>query len=412
MLTAAIGFIQNIQLACFAVVFILIALHDRENRCFRWLAAAYCAGLVGGAFDLARHLLPYWIAVPASVIAAPVGYACIHAGVVHFLSRERRLPWFSAVLVAGALCPIFFWSLSLPRAFGPTMDRITTVQDLELAIQTALTSILLLTAFDLETRWPRRVLGVFLSVYSSVEFARVAVYLATGQLPDRAAPWVETASGIVYVVSCSVLPLNFIWMQNARLHAHMTRQMTTDALTRLLNRRGLNQAGELEVARYLRERRDFAVALMDIDHFKLLNDTHGHSGGDQVLGETAWLIRSLVRKSDTVARIGGEEFVILLPGTPPAGAANLAENLRRAVEQHDFWIEGKKVNITASFGVALSGDRAHLDWEALLKEADRALYQAKHDGRNRCRIFEGPLSGEAQWSSGDEVQENRATLPS
>jgi len=408
MLTAAMGFIQNVQLACFAIIFVLMALLDRTNRSFRWLAIAYCAGLAGGAFQFAGRALPYSVSIPLSMIAAPVGYACIHAGVVNFLQRGWRTRWISLVLVIGSYCCFVFWSLLLPNSFGLIMDRMATLQDFALAIQTAITSTVLLSTRDEETVWPRSVMGVFLAVYSAVEWARVGVYLATGVLPDRAAPWVESASGIVYVVSCSALPLNFIWMQNARLHAHMARQMTTDALTRLLNRRGLTQAGELEVARYQRERRDFAVALMDIDHFKRLNDTYGHSGGDQVLGETAWLIRSLVRKSDTVGLLGGEEFVVLLPGTPASGAAKLVESLRAALQQHEFSIDRKKLNITASFGVAVSGGRPAVAWELLLREADQALYQAKRDGRNLCRLFEpvvdtgqAPASGAPQWNRPD-----------
>jgi diguanylate cyclase (GGDEF)-like protein len=411
MLTAAIGFVQNVQLACFAIVFILMALHDRENRSFRWLASAYIAGLIGGAFDFAHSLVPVWVSVPISMIAAPAGYACIHSGVVHFLKRAWPTRWISFALVATAFAAFLFWTPSLAHSFGPVMDRMSTLQDLELAIQTALTSIVLFSTREDETIWPRRVLGTFLSVYSGVEFARVAVYFITGVLPDRAAPWIEDASGIVYVVSCSALPLNFIWMQNARLHAYMMRQMTTDVLTRLLNRRGLTQAGELEVARYLRERRDFAVAIMDIDHFKRLNDSYGHSAGDQVLSETAWLLRSLVRKTDTVGRLGGEEFVILLPGTLAAGAAKLSQNLRAAIETHEFQIDGKKLRITASFGVALSAARTPLSWETLLKEADGALYQAKRDGRNLCRFSE-PTVESGSLPDHDPSSQTRTAGPS
>jgi diguanylate cyclase (GGDEF)-like protein len=399
MLTFAIGFIQNVQLGCFAIVFILMALLDRSNRSLRWLAAAYCAGLLGGVFQFSSNFLPFWLWVPVSMIAAPVGYACIHAGIVTFLRRGLRTRWISVALVVGCLMAFTFWSLSLSKSFAAGMDRISTLQDFALAVQTALSSLILFRNGEAETRWPRRVMGTFLCSYSAVEFGRVGVYLATGVLPDRAAPWVEIASGIIYVISCSLLPMNFIWMQNARLHAHMGRQMTTDPLTQLLNRRGLKSAGELEVARYVRERRDFAVAVMDIDHFKHLNDTFGHPGGDQVLSEVAWLIRSLVRKSDTVGRLGGEEFVILLPGTPAAGAAKLVENLRLAVNQHAFSIDRREIGITASFGVTMSGGRKQLTWENLLIEADQALYLAKRDGRNLCRVHQSPIPADARTKS-------------
>jgi diguanylate cyclase (GGDEF)-like protein len=335
------------------------------------------------------------------MIAAPVGYACIHAGIVDFLRRGLRTRWISVALVLGCLLVFIFWSLSLSKSFAPGMDRISTLQDFALAVQTALSSLILFPSGESETRWPRNVMGIFLCFYSAVEFARAGVYLATGVLPDRAAPWVETASGIVYVVSCSLLPMNFIWMQNARLHAHMGRQLTTDPLTQILNRRGLKNAGELEVARYMREGNDFAVAVMDVDHFKRLNDTYGHPGGDQVLSEIAWLIRSLVRKSDTVGRLGGEEFVILLPGTPPAGAAKLVEDLRLAVNRHAFSIDRREVSITASFGVTVSGSRKQLTWDDLLNEADQALYLAKRDGRNLCRVHQPPAGADTRPASPD-----------
>lgn len=388
MLTYAIGFIQNVQLVCFAIVFVLMAAHDRTNRSFRWLAYAYVAGTVGAIFQFAEALLPGWISVPFSYVAAPVGYACINAGIVDFLHRGRRTRWVSLALVLG-IFPVFaVLSLGRFNAHFEQMDRIATLGDFALAILSAMSAWILLTTIDPETRWPRTVMGTFLGFYSSVEVARVAAYLITGRMPDHVAAWVEVASGMVYVVSCSLLPMNFIWMMNARLHAYMGRQMTTDSLTELLNRRGLAQAGGTEVARYLRDRREFAVALLDLDHFKRLNDTYGHAGGDMVLCETAALLRSLIRQTDMLGRLGGEEFIVLLPATIPGGAATLVENLRTALEHHVFHLGNHKVNVTASFGVAVTANRGGITWDTLVNEADMALYAAKRGGRNQSRFYQ------------------------
>jgi diguanylate cyclase (GGDEF)-like protein len=307
--------------------------------------------------------------------------------VVEFLDRGRRSRGLSLLLIFGSLPFYVVWSLAVRHSFLPYMDWISTLEDFTLAVQTAITTAVLFAARDAETVWPRRVMGAFLGFYSAVELTRVVVYFATGHIPGHVAPWVEVASGVVYVVSCSVLPLNFIWMQNARLHAHMGRQMTTDALTELLNRRGLEAAGEAEVARYLRDRREFTVALMDIDHFKRLNDTHGHPAGDAVLRRTAAIVREMVRKSDVVGRLGGEEFVLLLPSTPIFAAVRLIEHVRMSIEAEAFSAGDAEVNITASFGLATTSGRHDLTWSQLLNEADQALYAAKRDGRNVARLY-------------------------
>jgi diguanylate cyclase (GGDEF)-like protein len=151
-----------------------------------------------------------------------------------------------------------------------------------------------------------------------------------------------------------------------------------DPLTRTLNRRKLGDILEAETARAARYATPFALALLDIDHFKNINDTHGHDDGDAVLVELARRITSSLRQVDRLARFGGEEFVVAAPGIDLAGAAELAERLRRAVADAPFAGVGR---VTASFGLAAwrPGDSP----EDMLKRADAALYRAKDGGRNR-----------------------------
>ena len=393
MLTYAIGFIQNVQLTCFAVVLVLMAAKDRTNRSLRWFACAYVAGLVGAVFQTGEHFLPEWVSLTFGTLAAPIGYACINASIVYFVNRGARTRWVSLLLILGSLPCYLLWSLPQFSRHFEYIDRIVTLADFTLAVQTTMSGWLLLSTRDEETEWPRRVMGVFLLIYAAVEYSRVAAFLITGHTPDKVAPWIEVASGIVYVVSCSVLPMAFIWMMNARLHAHMARQMTTDPLTHLLNRRGIQNAGELELARYFRERHDFAVALVDLDHFKRLNDTFGHAGGDSVLCDAAALLRNLVRESDSIGRLGGEEFVLLLPATPIPGAVKLVERLRISMEGHAFRIGDDQTSVTASFGISGTAGRSNLTWSMLLDEADIALYAAKRSGRNLSKVYTADLAG-------------------
>jgi diguanylate cyclase (GGDEF)-like protein len=159
----------------------------------------------------------------------------------------------------------------------------------------------------------------------------------------------------------------------------LNRRAQTDPLTGLLNRRAFDERLARALAAAQRYRRPLSVVISDIDHFKDINDTHGHATGDQVLAAFAQLLQAQSRTVDTVARIGGEEFAILMPEVDAAGAAGCAERLRHAVE-HMRGPEG--IGITASFGLADLIDARH-DAASLLALADEALYVSKAGGRNR-----------------------------
>ncbi|WP_300154602.1 GGDEF domain-containing protein [Solidesulfovibrio sp.] len=158
-----------------------------------------------------------------------------------------------------------------------------------------------------------------------------------------------------------------------------------DPLTRALNRRKLAEVLAEEASRASRYGAPLSAVLLDIDHFKAINDTHGHDAGDAVLVELAARLRSRLRKVDRLARFGGEEFVVVAPGIDLEQAAELAERLRLAVAGEDFAAAGR---VTASFGVArhLSGEAP----EAMLSRADKALYRAKSGGRNRVEREASP----------------------
>jgi len=154
-----------------------------------------------------------------------------------------------------------------------------------------------------------------------------------------------------------------------------------DPLTRLLTRRFMPTIFQREVNISLRHGKPFAVLLIDADHFKAINDTHGHQAGDGVLTAIAEVLHGNVRAGDFVFRYGGEEFLILLTEMDAASAAVKAERLRAIVEEHAFTLAGRPLHITASIGVALHD--GHPDYEHTVRRADAALYEAKRRGRNR-----------------------------
>ncbi|MCZ2498353.1 diguanylate cyclase [Xylophilus sp. Kf1] len=162
----------------------------------------------------------------------------------------------------------------------------------------------------------------------------------------------------------------------------LDRQARIDPLTGVLNRRGLEERLRLAVSTARRAHRPLAVAMLDADFFKRVNDQFGHEIGDAVLRRLADTLKSRLRGSDAVARLGGEEFIAVLPDTDTAGATALAESLRAAVEAHVDPLYG---SITVSIGVAVALG-AETDGAALLRCADQALYRAKAEGRNRVCV--------------------------
>ncbi len=159
-------------------------------------------------------------------------------------------------------------------------------------------------------------------------------------------------------------------------------QANTDPLTGLANRRFFDEIAGKELSLMRRQQDYFSVLMIDIDHFKAVNDTYGHPAGDEILKRVAATLSTNLREEDTVARIGGEEFVVCSPATNRLASIVLAERLRKAVESLTIEFDGKRIPVTISLGIALrplDGD----DLQALLSVADERLYRAKQDGRNR-----------------------------
>ncbi|MBX3226373.1 MAG: diguanylate cyclase [Labilithrix sp.] len=168
----------------------------------------------------------------------------------------------------------------------------------------------------------------------------------------------------------------------AQYHEEIYRMTIIDGLTQAHVKRYLLEALEKEIIRARRHERELAFIMFDIDHFKKINDHHGHLAGDFVLKELARIVQGRIRRDEVFARYGGEEFAIVLPETNLEGARALAEGLREKIEQSRFVFQGDTIPVTISIGVAvlLASDKTALD---LIRNADGKLYEAKRGGRNR-----------------------------
>ena len=173
----------------------------------------------------------------------------------------------------------------------------------------------------------------------------------------------------------------------------LRKAISCDHLTGLANRRAFFETAELEVGRWKRLPRALSLIMIDVDHFKAVNDTYGHPAGDAVLRSLAATLAGMFREVDLVARIGGEEFVVLLPSAELAGAAAVADRVRRKIEAQVVDAAGVPVRCTVSAGVAtMTADVA--DLAGLMKRADQALYAAKGSGRNRVECWSAPADCE------------------
>ncbi len=185
--------------------------------------------------------------------------------------------------------------------------------------------------------------------------------------------WQLLAGGLVIAL------IGAFWMRKlSRLNRELARLSVTDRLTGIYNRMKLDEALAAEIQRCRRYDQALAIVLLDIDHFKRINDTYGHQAGDRALIDIARLLSEGSRETDVVGRWGGEEFMIVLPHTDLAGAGRLAEKMRTTIAAHEFSGIGQQ---TASFGVAAY--RIDDQPNDLVARADAALYEAKHAGRNR-----------------------------
>jgi diguanylate cyclase (GGDEF)-like protein/PAS domain S-box-containing protein len=200
-------------------------------------------------------------------------------------------------------------------------------------------------------------------------------------LADHSFPWLDAQGSLLGSVGI----LTDITVRK-RLEERLRLLATTDHLTGLHNRRYFLELTQRELARFNRYGLAFCLLVIDIDHFKSVNDEHGHMAGDLVLKDLAASCVKRLRTNDLMGRVGGEEFAAVLVESDLGQAASVAERLRAMAEEQDFRVGGREVRVTISVGVAQV--RPADDLAALLKRADEAMYEAKRKGRNRVELAE------------------------
>lgn len=190
-------------------------------------------------------------------------------------------------------------------------------------------------------------------------------------------------------------------------HEAIYQLVMCDGLTRIFNKRKLDEELRKEYERARRHHRPLSLIFFDLDHFKLINDTHGHLCGDFVLQQVARLVQTYLRSEQVFARVGGEEFVILNPEIDQSGAVQLAEKLRRRMAEEKLSYGDVELELTCSFGVAVLDPLTMTSPVDLYRAADDAMYQSKHAGRDRVTLYgtESDESGSDDGESGESESE-------
>ena len=234
--------------------------------------------------------------------------------------------------------------------------------------------------------------GTALLTLLYVLWSLFAVWQAAGLLPDASSSSLNSLSIRIGIASIALAPITAACIMAARNEAveKLQRLALYDALTGMLNKPAFHQQGQALLIRCRLSHAPVSALLLDIDHFKPVNDTHGHHAGDQALVAVAHRIQTALRDTDLCGRLGGEEFGILLPDCSPMQAHAVAERVRQSVAREPVLLEdGQELALTASLGVATLGADTP-DLKSLLRQADKALYQAKHAGRDRSHSFDWP----------------------
>ena len=374
------------------------------------------------------------------VIAGPVlaaFFAACGGAAVNSMLRTEEIPlqeliqvwWFSDGLGLLILTPLVlsFWPPRPREPEGPAevrwYDGVAVALSLLVAAAFALSEqrmfhgvtirafLLIPPALYAAARFGLRVTTMVVAVITAL----VLFVTKNGQQPFGDIPLRETVVSVqelIFIMSAMALGIA-AWLAQHRRHeldlearvvertadlnaanAKLMKMATTDPLTGALNRRAMFDLLDQEIARDRRYGRALALIVFDIDHFKQVNDAHGHAAGDSVLRHVADIAGKVIRSSDSLARYGGEEFVILAPETGEEAAMQLAERIRLELRSHEFRGNGSILRVTASFGVtAIRPDDTNA--EQALRQADLALYAAKTAGRDRVARAEAGRSFEA-----------------
>lgn len=363
-------------------------LAERRRALLHWAAFNLCLAIAFALIAQRAEPRTWWAYGGANLLFVG-GLVCLRRGLAEFFGLAQRNAENGAVLLVS--CLLFAWLGSTAEA-GPW--RVMAVYTADAVV---IARMLMDVREVVRREFGRRALWL-LFVPAGLMLANCVLHVLRQAFDMGHALELHRGSlgsyGALasFLVVGAVFNFGFTGLLITRLVFRLHDLSVRDALTHLYNRRALDEQLQRVWRRWQRSRRPFAVLLLDLDHFKRINDERGHAAGDQVLVEASRRVQGHARAVDTVARLGGEEFLVLMPHTDADGAIAAAQRLRQVLSQAPMQAGGDELTVTVSVGVACVRD-SDTDVAATLARADQAMYRAKQAGRDRVVV--GPATAAA-----------------
>lgn len=363
-----------------SVGLLAIARRHPHARELRWLAVSSAAGAMSTVLRVADTHIPRLFSILLANLLLLLSFVLIHRCFEAFVAVRLRARSLGVLLVGAGMAGLAYFTYA---------DENIVIRSLILSLTcfalALLNSATLLGCRDAAVRTP-----CVATAWLYVMFALTAAMRCLGVLfhDTPREYFAGSVSNLIGLLGFEILivgvPLGYFWMSSARLWAKQNQLALTDPLTGLPNRRALEEWGGNAVKERQALRIPFSILVIDIDHFKRINDQYGHKGGDIALRSLAHALAGAVRKEDMVARLGGEEFVVLLWNETLEVALATAERIRKIIEEMEITIDDDILKTSVSGGVAVF--EAEDTFDTVLRRADRALYAAKVAGRNRVML--------------------------
>lgn len=358
------------MVACYA-----IARSRQAGRGLWWLVAALASALIGLLLLVSRTHLPLFFGFVLANLALFISSSLIYQSITAILESSSRYIKLSVLLALAQFSFSLYFTYVLPDVRACIMVRNAAV-----LLQVIAGIVVLFRQKQPALRGPIRVLASVLLIFSVFQVFRLAAAMVWAPLPDPLHP---NPAQSFFTLFAYILGLGccfaVVWLALCAKRHNLHIMATTDGLSGLLNRRAFDELLHRELQPTDRRQEPMALLLIDLDHFKAINDEYGHQMGDEVIRRVSQLLCINTREIDAVARYGGEEFVMMLKGMNLERAESIAERLRTQIEAMAGLPES--IRVTASIGIAMKnpGDTV----ASLLKRSDEALYLSKRAGRNR-----------------------------
>jgi diguanylate cyclase (GGDEF)-like protein len=366
-----------ISLTVYTVAITVIAFRNQRLIWLGWFASSMLLELtqttLQGLMGYERRALT--LLLPTLLNAA--SFFAMYKGFRWLMLREPAKTQLGPILLGAAMVLYsVLYLLHVPNAFAVGMAPVFVASGISLGL------LLKLGVNHLKVV-SRVTAGVLFAYMAVIIYRLVLLDSATYAIsPTDIRDTRSLTSLLLMMLLGGCLALSYLWFYVAELCAELARTALLDPLTGVLNRRALETEASREMARAMRRSTTLSLVLIDLDYFKRINDVYGHRSGDQALQALVEVVRGGLREIDRMARIGGEEFVILLPGTSGEDALTVAERLRAAVEETLVSTDTGAFHLTVSAGITQMRP-GETSWEAMLRRGDEAMYEAKRSGRNR-----------------------------